>query len=324
VEEGAFIAGLQALQPETETLALQAARIAAQARLQQARVAATAAQCDLADLTGQSLREPLPLAGELPLVGPYQTRFEQLFVNRTPPPGVRRIATAIPLRAELLQTLAAAVAADTDAIKEFATLHREGRVPLDPVLAAHERLQRHRAEFLDAVRIYNEQIAEYALAIAGTSNNQTVVAMLVRNPTIARSAQATRMSGMAGALPSGTTAAGVPFNTGSAAGYGNNPTTGNTGFPNSGFPQAGANYPTNAASATGAGNVSQGYPPQGSAPQGFAPQGYAPQGYAPSSNTPQGYSPQKARPATGGANASSGSTTPRTSSRGATWLAPAK
>ncbi len=347
VEEGAFIAGLQALQPETETWALQAARIAAQARLQHARVAATPAQCELAALTGQGLREPLPLAGELPLVGPYQTRFEQLFANRAPPAGIRRIATAIPLRAELLQTLAAAVAADTDAIKEFATLHREGRVPLEPVLAAHERLQRHRGEFLESVRIYNEQIAEYALAIAGTSNNQTVVAMLVRNPTIVRAAQAPRMGGV--------TAGGVSSNSAAAAGYSagysaspgtNNATTNaatNSGFPSSGFPgggavnagnpNTGANYPANTAPAAGSGYTPQGYTPQGYTPQGYTPQGYAPQGTR-TATTPgaansgfcgsSGSGFGSGGSTTGGTAAPSGTSSPRTSSRGAAWLAPAK
>ncbi|MFM7071447.1 MAG: hypothetical protein ACKO38_06590, partial [Planctomycetota bacterium] len=325
VEEGAFVAGLQAAQPEMEMLALQAARTAAQARLQQARVAATAAQCELADLAGQGLRDPLPLPGELPLVGPYQTRFETLFANRVPPAGIRRIATTIPLRAELLQALAATVAADTDAIKELANFHREGRVPLEPVLAAHDRLQRHRGEFLDAVRIYNDQIAEYALAIAGTSNNQTVVAMLVRNPTIVRAAQAQRVNGMSaggmqagGMQAGGISAGGVPAYSAPAAGYSPNASPGNAGYsnpsyqnpgyatpgysnaavanpiaPSSGFPNSAAGYPANAGTTGGSSTGS-----------GYAPQGYAPMG------TPQ------ASPA--------GATTPRTSSRGATWLSPAK
>jgi hypothetical protein len=321
VEEGAFVAGLQAAQPEMEMLALQAARTAAQARLQQARVAATAAQCELADLAGQGLRDPLPLPGELPLVGPYQTRFEALFANRAPPAGIRRIATTIPLRAELLQALAATVAADTDAIKELANFHREGRVPLEPVLAAHDRLQRHRGEFLDAVRIYNDQIAEYALAIAGTSNNQTVVAMLVRNPTIVRAAQAQRVSGMSagGMSAGGMQANGVPAYAAPASGYSPNASPGNAGYsnpsyqnpgyatpgysnpavanpiaPSSGFPNSPAGYPANAGTTGGSATGS----------------GYAPQGYAPMGNTP------KASPA--------GAATPRTSSRGANWLSPAK
>lgn len=326
VEEGAFVAGLQAAQPEMEMLALQAARTAAQARLQQARVAASAAQCELADLAGQGLRDPLPLPGELPLVGPYQTRFEALFANRAPPAGIRRIATTIPLRAELLQALAATVAADTDAIKELANFHREGRVPLEPVLAAHDRLQRHRGEFLDAVRIYNDQIAEYALAIAGTSNNQTVVAMLVRNPTIVRAAQAQRVNGMqaggmqaGGMQAGGMSAGGVPAYAAPASGYSPNASPGNAGYsnpsyqnpgyatpgysnpavanptaPSSGFPNSAAGYPANAGTTGGSATGS----------------GYAPQGYAPMGNTPQASPP--------------GATTPRTSSRGANWLSPAK
>lgn len=301
VEEGAFVAGLQVLQPETETLALEAARTAAQSRLQQARVAATGTQCELADIAGQSLREPLPLPSELPLVGPYQTRFETLFANRAPPAGIRRIATTIPLRAELLQTLAATVAADTDAIKELAVFHREGRVPLEPVLAAHDRLQRHRAEFLEAVRVYNDQIAEYALAIAGTSNNQTVVAMLVRNPTIIRAAQAPRVPGMPTAVP--------------ANGYSPAPATGNSAAGSSGFPNANAAFPTNAATGGPIGTA-------GFAPQGYRPTATATQGSASSGYGNQAYGNQGA--VNGGTGMPPNSTSPRTSSRGATWLSPAK
>ncbi len=352
VEEGAFVAGLQALQPETEALALQAARAAAQSRLQQARVAATAAQCDLADVAGQSLREPLPLPGELPLVGPYQTRFETLFANRAPPVGIRRIATTIPLRAELLQSLAATVAADTDAIKELAIFHREGRVPLEPVLAAHDRLQRHRAEFLDAVRIYNDQIAEYALAIAGSSNNQTVVAMLVRNPTIVRAAQAQRASGpyqpgmaqagmaqagmaqagmaangypAAGYSAPGYSAAGMSPNTVPASGYSANATAGSSGFPN-----AGAGYPANSGTAAGAGFAQPGYRPMGTPDavnSGFASPGAVnpnSTNAGPLNNSPQSGSPANASPRNSGQGGPAGAATPRTSSRGATWLSPAK
>jgi hypothetical protein len=296
VEEGAFVAGLQVLQPETETLALEAARTAAQSRLQQARVAATGTQCELADIAGQSLREPLPLPSELPLVGPYQTRFETLFANRAPPAGIRRIATTIPLRAELLQTLAATVAADTDAIKELAVFHREGRVPLEPVLAAHDRLQRHRAEFLEAVRVYNDQIAEYALAIAGTSNNQTVVAMLVRNPTIVRAAQSQRAPGMSSTMP--------------ASGYSPAPATGSSGFPNSN-----AGFPANAVPGASTG-------PAGFAPQGYRPTATATQGSANTGYGSQAYGNQGA--VNGGTAVPPNSATPRTSSRGATWLSPAK
>lgn len=192
VEEGAFIAGLQASGRGGEQVLLNAARIGAQARLQQAKVTATGSQHELADLARISTRDLPPLPRDEPLVGAYQTKFDRIFANQAPPAGIRRIALSIPLQLELLETQAAAVAADTDAIKELHQEHRQGQATLESVLSAHDRLHRHRVEFLQSVRTYNEMIAEYALAIAGSTNNQTIVTMLIRNPSTPRTSQAPR------------------------------------------------------------------------------------------------------------------------------------
>ncbi|MFO0904483.1 MAG: hypothetical protein U0939_15870 [Pirellulales bacterium] len=192
VEEGAFIAGLQAAGRGPEEFLLNAARLDAQAHLQSAKVAAAGAQQDLAEYARMPLQSPPPLPLDQPLATAYQTKFDRIFANRTPPAGLRRIAQTIPLQLELVDTRASAVAADTDAIKELAAAHRQGQATLDSVIAAHERLYRHRREFLQSLRVYNELIAEYALAVGGSSPNETLVSMLIRNPHTPRDVEVAR------------------------------------------------------------------------------------------------------------------------------------
>ncbi|MFO0819282.1 MAG: hypothetical protein U1A77_15145 [Pirellulales bacterium] len=268
VEEGSFISGLEPSNRNTDQSLLASARLSAQSQLQRAKVTATGSQNDLADLARFATRDPAPLPRDLPLVSAYQTKFEKIFANRTPPAGLRRIALSIPLQLELVETQASLVAADTDLIQQLNQEYRQGQGSLESIIAAHDRLHKHRVEFLQAVRLYNELIAEYALAIGGSTNNLTLVSMLIRNPATPRTAQAVRRDASSspstgtylpgqypagqyppGQYPAGQPMAGQPTNPGARGGYPNQGANGSSRAAN-GSTNSGASPRTSSRSGT--------------------------------------------------------------------------
>ena len=181
LEELEFLAELPPGRLAGELKMLVAAQADAQAFAQQNRMSATAVQLDVSELLRASGSEAQLWPADLPLVGLYQTKFERIFAGRSAPAQLRRISTQLPQQLELIELRAAAVAAATDSLKELAYEYRQGQVSLSLLLDAQVRLRRLRSDFVDVIRTYNEQIAEYAMAIGGSNDNQTVVSMLIKS-----------------------------------------------------------------------------------------------------------------------------------------------
>jgi len=154
LDESGHIERLQ-VGPE-ETMALRTARASAAAAARLAQLTAVAAQHELAEAAGLPAGGPLPLSGDVPHVGPYRTRFEELFAGRTPPANTRLIDRTLPILGE----------ADPAA-----------------VLASIRQLGRQRRALVNSVCRYNHQIAEYAFAVAGPqTSHRDLVAMLIELP----------------------------------------------------------------------------------------------------------------------------------------------
>jgi hypothetical protein len=65
--------------------------------------------------------------------------------------------------------------------------HAKGRRPIEAVVAAHAALVGQQREFVAAVRAYNLDIAEYAMAVADLSvPEDRFVSMLIGTPIAAR------------------------------------------------------------------------------------------------------------------------------------------
>lgn len=94
----------------------EAALAAARARLVEAEMAATTARYTLAEVTSGPAGQ-LPIPADRPFVGPYRTLFDTLFANRPAPPALRRIHATLPLRRQLVDARAAAVAAAAEALE---------------------------------------------------------------------------------------------------------------------------------------------------------------------------------------------------------------
>lgn len=156
---------------------------AARADLADARARLGAAQQELVDLARLPMGEPLPWPVDRPLADPYQTHFETIFANRIATGRVRAIVRGLPARHEALAARAAAVIAAEKAMTMAEADHAKGRRPIEAVVAAHAALVEQQRQFLEGVKTYNLEIAEYAMAVAELSlPDDQFVSMLIGTP----------------------------------------------------------------------------------------------------------------------------------------------
>lgn len=178
-EELQLVDDLPSPRTPADQASLAAAQTAAQARYVEAEMASITARFALADAAGFASDEP-PLPGDVPFVGKYRTEYESLFIGRAAPVGVKRIHATLPLRRELVDARAAAVVAGVNSLDEQIAAYRGGQIALGQVLSAMNSLRLQRGAFLGAVRDYNLDIAEYALAASQPADPpEKIVAMLI-------------------------------------------------------------------------------------------------------------------------------------------------
>jgi len=133
---------------------------------------AMAAQLRLSALMGQSGGTRPPLPGDLPHCGAYDTRYDQIFGNRTSR-YAQELHELLPQRYQDLQRQAEGV---TSARNWLDTVS-DGT----DLLKAHELLILRRRAFVYTVRDYNLQIARYSeLASPGNVGSDRLVSMLIR------------------------------------------------------------------------------------------------------------------------------------------------
>ncbi|MEI6255633.1 MAG: hypothetical protein WCQ77_03205 [Planctomycetota bacterium] len=162
---------------------LDVATAAARADLADARAELIAAQQELIDLVRLPVGEPLPWPVDRPLAGPYQTHFEAIFATRPSTGRIRAIVRMLPSKHEALEARAAAVVAAQKAMQMAETDHAKGQRPIEAVTAAHAAVTDQQREFVDAMKAYNLDIAEYAMAVADLSvPDDRFVSMLIGTP----------------------------------------------------------------------------------------------------------------------------------------------
>jgi hypothetical protein len=162
---------------------LDVAAAAARADLAEARVRLGVAQQELIDLARLPAADAAPWPVDRPLVSPYQTHFDAIFATRMATGRVRAIDRTLPARHEALEARAAAVRSAAAASAMAEADHAQGRRPIEAVAAAHATLVGQRREFLETVKAYNLDIAEYAMAVADVSvPADRFVSMLIGTP----------------------------------------------------------------------------------------------------------------------------------------------
>ena len=144
-----------------------AARLAAaEARQREAEVEVLTEQYRLAELARWTNPQALPLPVDLPHVGPYDTKFKQIYSGRVPPPRAYLIDRALPLRLRSLEMRAAAVTAATHAVEGDFDAYARQQLDQLALLDSIAELARQQRAFLAAVEEYNRDIAEFALSVA--------------------------------------------------------------------------------------------------------------------------------------------------------------
>ncbi len=167
------------------------ARASNRADVRDAQLAVAQAQQDLSDLLASAADESPPLAVDRPHVGDYRTLYDSLFNGRTPPPRIRLIHRTLPVRRKAIDAHGEAILATLDALESTGEDFRKSGHGLATVLATLDQLKQERRAFMAAVRAYNQDIAEYAFAVAAPgASEKSLVAMLIKTST--RSAQPAR------------------------------------------------------------------------------------------------------------------------------------
>ena len=132
---------------------------------------------------------PLPLPTDPPHVGAYRTNFQELFAARTPPEPLVLIDRILPIRRQAIDQQAAAVQAAEDVFLAASDPRQSdpnvllaASDPEDITVCSLELLRQRRA-LIRIVCDYNNNIAEYGLALAGPMTSpQALAAMLIGPP----------------------------------------------------------------------------------------------------------------------------------------------
>ncbi|NBW97258.1 MAG: hypothetical protein EBR28_11145 [Planctomycetia bacterium] len=159
--------------------------LVADARAERAerQAALVVAQQELVDLVRLPPGEPLPWPVDRPLVTAYQTHFDTIFANRAATGRVRAINRTLPVRQQGIEARAAAVQAAEQALEFAEAEHAKGRLPIEAVAAATGRLGVQERRFIEDVRVYNGEIAEYVMAVADFSvPDDRFASMLIGTP----------------------------------------------------------------------------------------------------------------------------------------------
>ena len=159
----------------------QSVRAAAEADVRDAQLNVEAAQATLANLLGPAAGQQTPLATDRPHVGDYRTYYENIFGNRVPPTRIRLIQRTLPVRRRAIDAHAEAIVAALDAVEATGEQFQTTGQGLATLLDAIDLLKQQRRAFIDEVRNYNLDIAEYAFAVAPAGvGGDTLVSMLIR------------------------------------------------------------------------------------------------------------------------------------------------
>ncbi len=180
LDEQRFLMSLAAIGNRDDQPLLAAAQASAKAERAESRLAAIRAQQALAGIASltQDARRPLP--ADPPFVGAYRTYFKELNERGAAANDLRQIDETLPVVHELIEAQAEAVVAAGTALNQIQRAHEQGQASLVQVLDAHQRLHRHRRDFLAAVEEYNGQIAHYALSVTVPAvSGERVVGMLI-------------------------------------------------------------------------------------------------------------------------------------------------
>ncbi|MEE9603558.1 MAG: hypothetical protein V3V75_09650 [Thermoguttaceae bacterium] len=168
-------------QQADEAMLLAASRASSSALLREAELAVVAAQHALASLVLLPPDAPLPLPADRPHVGPYSTRFDQMFAMRAAPAAALLFDRTLPIERRAVDGRVSAVQAAEEALSAVEDAYSQGSSGPAAVLSLMKQRFEQRGAMITLVCRYNRDIADYALAVAepGTKG-QALVGMLIK------------------------------------------------------------------------------------------------------------------------------------------------
>jgi len=155
---------------------IHSARATALASLRSAESSVAAAQRELGEAAKLVLALVPPLPADLPYVGAYRTRFDELYARQNVGSRARLIHRALPLRRLAIEKRSEAVVSADDAV-QAAT---EGQVDPQVAAACIAELADQRRALIGEARRYNDEIVEYVLLVYGAPlSGPSLVTMLL-------------------------------------------------------------------------------------------------------------------------------------------------
>ncbi len=160
---------------------LDSAQRAADREVAAMELAVLNAQYDLADIAGLDLSGQLPLPTDPPHIATYNTFFERIFAESTPPGQTRLLHRTLPLQHQVIGVRAEAVHAAEQAFQEVAESYRAAQADAGDLFASLHEITVQQRAWMTAVARYNHSIADYALTVAGPETaGRQLVEILIR------------------------------------------------------------------------------------------------------------------------------------------------
>jgi len=169
---------------ELEAAQLSSAVVTASARLSETKLVLLSTQHELA-ANMKSDSSSLPLTSDIPFVGAYEPKFDEIFSGRPAPRNLRRLAESFPLYLELTNARARSVLGTEATLTKLAEAYPQGNVAYAQILDAFNKLRDQRIALLATVRDYNNAIADYSLNTINVGlNSAAVVATLIETEPV--------------------------------------------------------------------------------------------------------------------------------------------
>ncbi len=166
--------------PATDINLVRAVEARARWEAERAFLDLRSAQARLAELLSWPRSEPPPLPGDLFLLSEYRTYYEEVYSRQGLPLRIHLLGRTIPLRWRELQAAVAALKPAEDWRVAAVQALSQGKGSTMEFLRAAECRLEAELGIVESLCAYNQEIAEYALSVAGAGlSPDSIAAMLI-------------------------------------------------------------------------------------------------------------------------------------------------
>jgi len=179
-DEKALLQRLGAPRSAHEQSMLKTALSLADSRVKQAEMQLQSSQRQLGRYIRTQHPDILPMAQDLPLIGTYSTRYEEIAATRSLPGIARQIHLSLPQQKQLVDSNAQLIAQSEQAFSQSIQAFQNNQAPFSSVLESLRLIRESHLQFVDSVHKYNLDTATYAFNVSSPYQaGRTVAAMLI-------------------------------------------------------------------------------------------------------------------------------------------------